>query len=109
MDRIDLAHALSRFDDHWSPKIIAALNGQEVKLAKFQGAFDWHSHADEDELFLVLDGSFRMDFRDRTVELQEGQMIVVPRGVEIDCARFPRVGRTVRGLQGLRANIGARC
>jgi len=82
MDRIDLAHALSRFDDHWSPKIIAALNGQEVKLAKFQGAFDWHSHADEDELFLVLDGSFRMDFRDRTVELQEGQMIVVPRGVE---------------------------
>lgn len=82
MDRIDLANALARFDDHWSPKIIAALNGQEVKLAKFQGAFDWHSHADEDELFLVLDGCFRMDFRDRSVELQEGQMIVVPRGVE---------------------------
>lgn len=82
MERIDLTHALSRFDDHWSPKIIAALNGQEVKLAKFRGAFDWHSHADEDELFLVLDGCFRMEFRDRSVELHEGQMIVVPRGVE---------------------------
>jgi len=82
MDRIDLANALARFDDHWSPKIIAALNGQEVKLAKFQGAFDWHAHADEDELFLVLDGCFRMEFRDRTVDLEAGQLIVVPRGVE---------------------------
>tara|TARA_Y100000589_G_scaffold322287_2_gene354973 strand:- start:929 stop:1312 length:384 start_codon:yes stop_codon:yes gene_type:complete len=82
MERIDLDHALSRFDDHWSPKIIAALNGQEVKLAKFRGAFDWHAHAEEDELFLVLAGAFRMEFRDRSVELERGQMIVVPRGVE---------------------------
>ena len=82
MERIDLEHALSRFDDHWSPRIIAALNGQEVKLAKFRGAFDWHAHADEDELFLVLDGRFRMEFRDRTVDLEAGQLIVVPRGVE---------------------------
>ncbi|MEE2718953.1 MAG: cupin domain-containing protein [Planctomycetota bacterium] len=82
MERIDLEHALSRFDDHWSPKIIAALNGQEVKLAKFRGAFDWHAHAEEDELFLVLAGAFRMEFRDRSVELERGQMIVVPRGVE---------------------------
>ena len=82
MERIDLEQALSRFDDHWSPKIIAALNGQEVKLAKFRGAFDWHAHAEEDELFLVLAGAFRMEFRDRSVELERGQMIVVPRGVE---------------------------
>lgn len=82
MKRIDLKEKLSRFSDHWSPRIIASLNGQEVKLAKFQGAFDWHSHADADEMFLVLEGSFTMEFRDHTVELSEGQMIVVPKGVE---------------------------
>ena len=82
MQRIDLNEKLSRFSDHWSPRIIASLNGQEVKLAKFEGAFDWHSHADADEMFLVLEGSFTMEFRDHSVELSEGQMIVVPRGVE---------------------------
>ena len=82
MDVIDLSDKLDLFSDHWSPRIVAALNGQEVKLAKFIGAFDWHSHADADEMFLVLDGSFTMEFRDRTVELSEGQMIVVPKGVE---------------------------
>ena len=82
MDAIDLADKLELFSDHWSPRIVAALNGQEVKLAKFIGAFDWHSHADEDEMFLVLKGSFTMEFRDRSVELSEGQMLVVPRGVE---------------------------
>ena len=80
--RIKLTDALTRFSDHWSPRIIAELNGQEVKLAKFIGAFDWHSHADEDEMFLVIDGSFTMEFRDRSVELNQGDMIVVPRGVE---------------------------
>ena len=82
MKRIDLKEKLSRFSDHWSPRIIASLNGQEVKLAKFEGAFDWHSHADADEMFLVLEGSFTMEFRDRSVELEKGQMIVVPKGVE---------------------------
>ena len=82
MDAIDLADKLELFSDHWSPRIVAALNGQEVKLAKFIGAFDWHSHAEEDEMFLVLKGSFTMEFRDRSVELSEGQMLVVPRGVE---------------------------
>ncbi|MDG2021657.1 MAG: cupin domain-containing protein [Phycisphaerales bacterium] len=82
MDVIDLDEKLGHFSDHWSPRIIAALNGQEVKLAKFIGAFDWHSHPDEDEMFLVLHGSFTMEFRDRSVELHEGQMLVVPRGVE---------------------------
>ena len=82
MERIDLDEKLALFDDHWTPRIVAALNGQEVKLAKFIGSFDWHRHPDEDEMFLVLRGSFRMDFRDRSVELGEGQMIVVPKGVE---------------------------
>lgn len=82
MERIDLEQALSRFDDHWSPRIIASLNGQEVKLAKFSGAFQWHAHPDADEMFLVLKGSFTMEFRDRSVEVTEGQVVVVPRGVE---------------------------
>ena len=82
MQKIDINEKLSCFSDHWSPRIIASLNGQEIKLAKFKGAFDWHSHADADEMFLVLDGSFTMDFRDRSVELSRGQMIVVPKGVE---------------------------
>ena len=82
MHPIDLDQALARFNDHWSPRIIAELNGQHVKLAKFSGAFEWHSHADADEMFLVLQGSFTMEFRDHSIELNEGQMLVVPRGVE---------------------------
>ena len=82
MQNIDLKEKLSCFSNHWSPRIIASLNGQEVKLAKFEGAFDWHSHADADEMFLVLDGSFTMEFRDRSVELSKSQMIIVPKGVE---------------------------
>jgi mannose-6-phosphate isomerase-like protein (cupin superfamily) len=82
VQKIDIHEKLSRFSDHWSPRIIASLNGQEIKLAKFKGAFDWHSHADADEMFLVLDGSFTMEFRDRSVELSKDQMIVVPKGVE---------------------------
>lgn len=82
MDRINLAKKLTKFSDHWSPKIIAELNGQQVKLVKFQGPFVWHSHEHEDELFYVVRGSFVMEFRDRTVTLQAGDMIVVPRGTE---------------------------
>ena len=82
MHTINLSDCLDQFSEHWSPRIIASLNGQEVKLAKFQGAFDWHAHDNEDELFLVIHGEFTMDFRDRTVALREGEMIVVPRGVE---------------------------
>ena len=80
--RIDLAKKLDSFQDTWSPKIIAGLNGQEVKLARLEGDFEWHSHPGEDELFLVLEGRFTMEFRDRRVEMGVGQMIVVPRGVE---------------------------
>ena len=81
-DKINLAEKFGGFSAHWSPKIVAALNGQHVKLVKFRGEFVWHHHENEDELFLVVQGSFRMEFRDRTVELNAGEMIVVPRGVE---------------------------
>ncbi len=82
MDRIDIAEKLTKFSEHWSPKIVADVDGYEVKLVKFVGDFVWHSHEDADELFLVVKGAFRMDFRDRQVRLEEGQMIVVPHGVE---------------------------
>jgi mannose-6-phosphate isomerase-like protein (cupin superfamily) len=82
MEKINLASKLALFSDHWSPKVIADLNGQQVKLVKFQGEFVWHHHDTEDELFLVIDGRFRMDFRDREVWLETGEMIVVPRGIE---------------------------
>lgn len=82
MHRINLAEKLSLFSSHWDPKIIAGLNGQHVKLVKIQGEFVWHSHEHEDELFLVVQGGFQMQFRDRSVDLGEGDLIVVPRGVE---------------------------
>ena len=79
---VNLNVKLAAFDTHWEPKIVGELNGQHVKLAKFQGEFIWHSHESEDELFLVVSGSFDMLFRDRTVTVNEGEFIVVPRGVE---------------------------
>ena len=107
MDKVSLAAKFASFDEHWSPRIVAELNGQHVKIAKVQGEFVWHSHAHEDELFQVVSGRFRMEFKEplrscaadipsdirtpptggvqfrvRTVELGEGEIIVVPRGVE---------------------------
>ena len=82
MHPINLAEKFAQFSEHWSPKIVAALNGQHVKLVKFRGEFVWHHHEHEDELFLVVRGSFRMEFRDRTETINEGEVIVVPRGVE---------------------------
>ena len=82
MDKVVLADKLAQFSAHWQPKIVGELNGQQVKLAKFQGEFIWHSHEQEDELFLVLRGRFRMEFRDRQVDLQTGEFLIVPRGVE---------------------------
>jgi mannose-6-phosphate isomerase-like protein (cupin superfamily) len=82
MNRINLSEKLALFSSHWDPKIIAELNGQHVKLVKIQGEFVWHHHEHEDELFLVLRGAFRMEYRDRSVELREGDLVVVPRGVE---------------------------
>jgi mannose-6-phosphate isomerase-like protein (cupin superfamily) len=82
MEKITLADKLASFSDHWSPKVIAELNGQQVKLVKIQGTFVWHHHDTEDELFLVLSGRLRMDFTDREIWLGPGEAIVVPRGVE---------------------------
>jgi mannose-6-phosphate isomerase-like protein (cupin superfamily) len=79
---VNLAEKFARFSEHWSPKIVGELNGQMVKLVKFRGAFEWHHHAAEDELFLVHRGSFRMEFRDRAVVLRAGDFLIVPRGVE---------------------------
>jgi len=82
MTKINLAEKLAKFSDRFSPKIIAELNGQHVKLVKALGPFVWHHHDHEDELFLVVRGTLRMEFRDRTEVLQAGELIVVPRGVE---------------------------
>ena len=68
--------------EHWRPKVVGELNGQEVKLVKFQGEFPWHHHEAEDEMFLAVKGSFRIEFRDKNVELKEGEFVIVPRGVE---------------------------
>ncbi|MDQ2931165.1 MAG: cupin domain-containing protein [Gemmatimonadota bacterium] len=77
-----LAQKFYAIDDHWNPRIVGELNGQHVKIAKIQGEFDWHHHENEDELFLVHRGIFRMEFRDHTVLLAPGDMLIVPRGVE---------------------------
>ncbi len=82
MEKVILADKFALFADHWSPKVVGELNGQQVKLVKFAGEFVWHHHDDEDELFLVVQGSFRMEFRDRVVELNPGEFLIVPRGVE---------------------------
>ena len=79
---ISLAEKLSLFTETWTPKVIAELNGQHVKLAKLEGAFLWHDHANEDELFLVIEGRLRIELRDGAVELNAGDLYVVPRGVE---------------------------
>ncbi len=82
MNNVNLDEKFSRIDEHWRPKVVAELNGQEVKLVKFEGVFPWHHHESEDELFLVWKGMMKIEFRDRIVALAEGEMCVVPRGVE---------------------------
>ncbi len=82
MEKVNLAEKLSLFNDHYNPRIIGELNGQHVKLVKLKGEFVWHKHEVEDELFLVIKGKLRMEYRDRTVEINEGEFIIVPHGVE---------------------------
>jgi len=82
IDKVNLREKLRSFTDHWNPRIVGELNGQYVKLVKFQGPFVWHSHQNEDELFLVVQGRFAMEFRDRTITLSEGEFLIVPKGVE---------------------------
>lgn len=82
MEKVNLKEKFALFTDHWKPKIVGELNGQQVKLVKFAGAFDWHHHDNEDELFLVVRGRFTMEFPDRKVALAPGEFLIVPRGVE---------------------------
>ena len=82
MEKVNLAEKFSLFSEHWSPRVVGELNGQQVKLAKLLGSFDWHHHEHEDELFLVVKGSLTLRLRDREVVLNEGEFFVVPRGVE---------------------------
>ncbi len=82
MEKITLSEKFARITEHWRPKVVGELNGQEVKLVKFQGEFPWHQHENEDEMFLAMKGSFRIEFRDRIIELNEGEFVIVPRGVE---------------------------
>src|SRR5271165_11390 len=82
MDKVNLAEKFALFSEHFQQKLVGELNGQHVKLAKFQGPFIWHHHEVEDELFLVVHGRFRMEFRDRHVWVEEGEFLIVPHGVE---------------------------
>ena len=82
MERIDLAEKFALFNEHWTPKILAEVNGQLVKIAKGLGEIVWHSHANEDELFLILKGQLLLRFRDHEVVLGPGELLVVPKGVE---------------------------
>jgi mannose-6-phosphate isomerase-like protein (cupin superfamily) len=82
MEKVNLDAKFACFSEHWRPKIVGTLNGQDVKLVKFQGEFVWHQHDDTDEMFFAWRGGFRIEFRDRTVTLEPGEMLVIPRGVE---------------------------
>ena len=82
MQKVNLAQKLALFSELWSPRIVGELNGQYVKLAKVEGEFEWHKHADEDELFLVLAGCLVIKLRDHDIRLEEGEFFIVPRGME---------------------------
>lgn len=82
MEKINLAEKFSLFTEYFSPKVVGELNGQQVKLVKFRGEFVWHHHDHEDELFYVVKGSFDMQLRDRTITINAGEFLIVPRGVE---------------------------
>ncbi len=82
MNKVCLKEKFALFSEHWSPRIVGELNGQQVKLAKLMGEFDWHHHEHEDELFLVIKGTLVLRLRDREVALEEGEFFIVPRGIE---------------------------
>jgi mannose-6-phosphate isomerase-like protein (cupin superfamily) len=82
MEKINLKEKLSKFSDHWSPKVIAEMNDYQFKLVKIQGEFVWHNHDDTDETFIVIEGEMKIEFENETLELKEGDMFVVPKGIE---------------------------
>jgi len=81
MKKINLEDKLSKFSEHWSPKVIAEMNDYQFKLVRIEGEFVWHEHPDTDEVFIVIEGTMQIEFEDRTIELREGEMLVVPKGV----------------------------
>ncbi len=82
MKKVNLSEKFGQISEYWRPKVVGELNNQEVKLVKFQGEFPWHYHETEDELFLAVNGNFRIEFRDKSVELRQGEFLIVPHGVE---------------------------
>jgi mannose-6-phosphate isomerase-like protein (cupin superfamily) len=80
--KVNINDKFSQFSDHWHPRIVGELNGQQVKLAKLKGEFIWHSHEQEDEMFLVMKGSFKMELRDKVLDIQQGEFIIIPKGME---------------------------
>ena len=82
MEKINLKEKLSKFSDHWSPKVIAEMNDYQFKLVKIKGDFVWHNHEDTDEVFIVIEGKMKIEFENETVELNEGDMYVVPKGIQ---------------------------
>ena len=82
IDKINIAQKLALFTDYWNPRIAGELNGQHIKLAKFKGEFVWHKHENEDEMFLVIKGGFTMELRDKTIDIKEGELIIIPKGTE---------------------------
>lgn len=82
MEKVNIFDKLSLFHDYWNPRVVGTLNGQQVKLVKLKGEFVWHQHEQEDELFYVLKGRLKMEFRDKTVEIGENEFLIVPKGVE---------------------------
>jgi mannose-6-phosphate isomerase-like protein (cupin superfamily) len=82
MYKVNLNDKLSLFNDYWNPRIVGELNGQQVKLAKLKGEFIWHHHETEDELFFVINGQLKIEFRDQTITINEGEFLIVPKGVE---------------------------
>ncbi|UCH74556.1 MAG: cupin domain-containing protein [Rhodospirillales bacterium] len=101
MEKVNLAGKFALFDDRWSPKLVAVLDDYDIKLAKLEGEFVWHKHDGDDEFFLVVDGHLSIDFRDRTVDLDAGEFLVVPKGVE----HRPRAERECRVLLIERAGV----
>ena len=82
MEKINLKDKLTKFSEHWTPKIIAEMNDYQFKLVKIKGDFVWHNHSETDEVFIVIEGSMKIEFKDGVIELNEGEMYVVPKGVE---------------------------
>jgi mannose-6-phosphate isomerase-like protein (cupin superfamily) len=82
MNKVNLAEKFSLFNEHWQPKVVGQLNGQHIKLAKLKGEFIWHSHENEDEFFMVIKGHLTIKLKDETIELDEGEFYIVPKGVE---------------------------